>query len=95
MRGEDGKSGNLFSYVDLEDRVPKGHPLRIIRGIVNDVLENNQEGRVHWATVPARGLCLEKVIYPNLGCQAGTAGESVFPVKGQVPNGSGARYEAN
>ena len=39
MRGEDGKSGGLFSYVDLEDRVPAAHPLRVIRGIVNDVLD--------------------------------------------------------
>lgn len=38
MRGDDSKSGSLFSYVDLEDRVPKGHPLRVIRSIVNDVL---------------------------------------------------------
>lgn len=38
MRGEDGRSGSLFSYVDLEDRVPREHPLRVIREIVNDVL---------------------------------------------------------
>ncbi len=38
MRGEDGSSGSLFSYVDLEARVPATHPLRVIRGIVNDVL---------------------------------------------------------
>ncbi len=38
MRGEDRLSGSLFSYVDLEDRVPADHPLRLIRGIVNDVL---------------------------------------------------------
>ena len=38
MRGEDRKSGSLFSYVDLEDRVPAAHPLRVIRGIVNEVL---------------------------------------------------------
>lgn len=38
MRGEDCLSGSLFSYVDLEARVPAGHPLRTIRGIVNDVL---------------------------------------------------------
>lgn len=38
MRGDDGKSGSLFSYVDLDDRVPKRHPLRLIRTIVNDVL---------------------------------------------------------
>lgn len=38
MRGSDEVSGSLFSYVDLEDRVPAKHPLRLIRGIVNEVL---------------------------------------------------------
>ena len=39
MRGEDVSSGSLFSYVDLEERIPQEHPLRLIREIVNDVLE--------------------------------------------------------
>jgi hypothetical protein len=30
MRGEDRQSGGLFSYVDLEARVPADHPLRPI-----------------------------------------------------------------
>ena len=38
MRGTDEGSGSLFSYVDLEARVPKGHPLRTIRAIVNRAL---------------------------------------------------------
>jgi len=38
MRGTDERSGSLFSYVDLEARVPKGHPLRAIREIVNAAL---------------------------------------------------------
>ena len=38
MRGEDERSGKLFSYVDLEGRVPAEHPLRTIRGIVNEAL---------------------------------------------------------
>jgi hypothetical protein len=38
MRGSDATSGSLFSYVDLEQRVPAAHPLRTIRTIVNDVL---------------------------------------------------------
>lgn len=38
MRGSDSRSGDLFSYVDLDARVPKRHPLRLIRDIVNDVL---------------------------------------------------------
>ncbi|MFG6083351.1 IS5 family transposase [Paracoccus litorisediminis] len=38
MRGTDEVSGSLFSYVDLEDRIPARHPLRKIRQIVNDAL---------------------------------------------------------
>ncbi|CDZ41073.1 ISXoo14 transposase [Neorhizobium galegae bv. officinalis] len=38
MRGGDVRSGELFSYVDLEDRVRSDHPLRTIRQIVNDAL---------------------------------------------------------
>ena len=38
MRGSDAVSGALFSYVDLEDRVPAKHPLRLLREIVNEVL---------------------------------------------------------
>ena len=38
MRGEDERSGSLFSYVDLEARVGKDHPLRTIRGVVNEAL---------------------------------------------------------
>jgi transposase len=38
MRGGDERSGELFSYVDLEKRVRSDHPLRTIRMIVNDAL---------------------------------------------------------
>ena len=38
MRGTDERSGSLFSYVDLEARVPADHPLRAIREIVNAAL---------------------------------------------------------
>ena len=38
MRGSDTRSGELFSYVDLEQRVPAKHPLRKLRQLVNDVL---------------------------------------------------------
>ena len=38
MRGIDERSGALFSYVDLEARVPRCHPLRTIREIVNAAL---------------------------------------------------------
>jgi hypothetical protein len=38
MRGSDERPGSLFSVVDLEERVPKRHPLRKIREIANDAL---------------------------------------------------------
>ncbi len=38
MRGADEALGSLFSYVDLEERVPARHPLRLIRRIVSDAL---------------------------------------------------------
>ena len=38
MRGEDERVGGLFSYVDLEARVPADHPLRPIRALVDEAL---------------------------------------------------------
>jgi transposase len=38
MRGKDEVRGSLFSYVDLEQRIRRDHPLRTIRGIVNAAL---------------------------------------------------------
>jgi hypothetical protein len=37
-RGFDEQTDSLFYYVDLEDRIPGKHPLRVIRRIANDVL---------------------------------------------------------
>src|ERR1700722_6996551 len=38
MRGTDERSGLLFSYVDLESRIRRDHPLRAIREIANEAL---------------------------------------------------------
>ena len=38
MRGGDERSGELFSYVDLEGRVRGNHPLRAMRAIANEAL---------------------------------------------------------
>jgi transposase len=38
MRGLDERTGSLFSYVDLEARVRRDHPLRTIRALVNAAL---------------------------------------------------------
>jgi transposase len=49
MRGSDERTGTLFSYVDVEERVPADHPLRAIRTIVNEVLEglNGEFARIY------------------------------------------------
>jgi transposase len=39
VRGSDEQTAGLFSYVSCEARVPSDHPLRPIRGIVDEALE--------------------------------------------------------
>ena len=38
MRGTDRKQGQLFSYVSLEERVPRKHPLRLMRKFTDRIL---------------------------------------------------------
>jgi transposase len=38
MRGDDQQPDSMFSYVSPEQRVPKDHPLRAIRELVDDIL---------------------------------------------------------
>src|SRR5579872_6352716 len=38
MRGEDRTSGALFSYVDVEARIPANHPLRAMRRLTDAAL---------------------------------------------------------
>lgn len=51
MRGVDARSGSLFSYVDLEARVPAKHPLRTIRRLAEAVLAG-MDGRFSAAYAP-------------------------------------------
>ncbi len=44
MRGADIQQDELFSYGSLEDRVPADHPLRPIRGMVDQALKE-MDGR--------------------------------------------------
>jgi transposase len=39
MRGDDQRQSGMFSYISPEKRVPKGHPLRPIREMVDRALE--------------------------------------------------------
>jgi hypothetical protein len=38
MRGDDQSPNSMFSYVSPEQRVPKDHPLRAIRQLVDEIL---------------------------------------------------------
>ena len=39
MRGADTQPGKLFSYVDMEDRMPQKHPPRTIRCLTDGALD--------------------------------------------------------
>ena len=47
MRGSDERSGELFSYVDLEKRVRLDHPLRAIRVLTDSALEARRLSAKH------------------------------------------------
>ena len=38
MRGDDEQTDSMFSYVSAEQRIPKEHPLRGIRQLVDEIL---------------------------------------------------------
>jgi transposase len=40
MRGADVQQGGLFSYVSLEGRIPADHPLRAVRGLLDEALSS-------------------------------------------------------
>ena len=63
MRGEDRRTGSLFSYVDLEARVPARHPLRAIREIVNQALsELSGEFEKLYSHTGRPGIAPEKLL---------------------------------
>jgi transposase len=43
LRGEHREDGGLFSYVSLESRIPKRHPVRKMRKLVDSALSNLDE----------------------------------------------------
>jgi transposase len=67
MRGTDGHSGSLFSYVDLEDRVPRQHPLRAIREISNGaLLDLNKDFEAMYAPFGRPSIPPEKLLRASL-----------------------------
>ncbi len=69
MRGSDQRSGALFSYVGLESRVRRDHPMRPIRVIVNEVLASLRRGfeAIYAAGAFAAGLLRHPVRAPDHG----------------------------
>ena len=67
MRGTDEASGSLFSYVDLEGRIPAKHPLRKIRKIVNDALASlDAEFATLYADFGRHSIAPERLIRASL-----------------------------
>ena len=63
MRGGDEQTGELFSYVNLEKRVRSDHPLRAIRGLVNEALVAlEQEFAALYAPVGRPSIPPEKLL---------------------------------
>ena len=40
MRGRHSPQSTMFAFINLEERVPPDHPLRIIKSIADDVLDH-------------------------------------------------------
>jgi transposase len=67
MRGADERSGSLFSYIDLESRIPEAHPLRAIRVIVNTALVDlNVEFEAMYAPIGRPSIPPEKLLRSSL-----------------------------
>jgi transposase len=63
VRGGDDRSGELFSYVDLEARVRRDHPLRAIRVIVNEALSAlEREFAALYSPIGRRSIPPEKLL---------------------------------
>jgi transposase len=67
MRGSDAATGAMFSYVDIEARVPARHPIRVIRRIVNEVLERlDADFAAMYASVGRPSIAPEKLLRASL-----------------------------
>ncbi len=63
MRGGDGRSGDLFSYIDLEARVRRDHPLRVIREVANAALSMlSEEFAVLYARIGRPSIAPERLL---------------------------------
>ena len=85
MRGADETSGSLFSYVDLEDRIPAQHPLRKIRQVVNDALASlDAEFEALYTAFGRPSIAPERLIRASLL-------QILFSIRCLAPNDRGNR----
>src|SRR5262245_59322019 len=67
MRGSDAVTGAMFSYVDIEARVPAKHPIRVIRRIVNEVLADlDADFAAMYAAIGRPSIAPEKLLRASL-----------------------------
>lgn len=67
MRGDDRQPDAMFSYVSAEQRVPKDHPLRAIRALVDSVLRDmSREFDGMYATVGRPSIPPERLLRAQL-----------------------------
>ena len=92
MRGEDRTIGALFSYVDIEARIPPRHPLRAMRRLT--VASEDRRGRVERPKVQlVCGHLRQRVIQSAVGFRRLTVTVSLSSVSvedGLVESNDGA-----
>lgn len=67
MRGDDRQPDSMFSYVSAEQRVPKTHPLRAIRQLVDEILRDmSPEFDQLYATVGRPSIPPERLLRAQL-----------------------------
>ena len=84
MRGGDNRTGELFSYVDLEARVRRDHPLRAIRTIVNEALSAlEREFAALYSPIGRPSIPPEKLLRRCGQCRT-DARDRIQPLAGRV-----------
>jgi transposase len=67
MRRTDEKSGSLFSYIDIEERIPPRHPLRKIQKVVDSALASlDAEFAGHYTDFGRPSIAPELLIQASL-----------------------------
>src|SRR5262245_22631192 len=71
MRGSDELTGSMFSYVNIEARIPANHPIRIIRRVVNEVLAGlDAEFTAMYSGIGRPSIAPERLLRGSLmGCR--------------------------